>query len=380
MEDPRLYKLAKVLVDYSTAVRPGEEVRIAGSFVARPLMVAVYRAVLEAGAHPLADVFFEDGAWLKLEYAGDDQLRFEDPISLYMIERINVSITLLGSENTRALSTYDPAKQALLNKATERRFRRLLERAARGELRWVVTQFPCPAAAQDAHMSLNAYERFVFSAGMLHLDDPIAFWRRLSEQQERMVDFLSRVQELRFVTPQGTDLRVMVTNRRWINCDGKENFPDGEVFTGPVEEATEGTFVASFPAIHQGRQVDGIRLRFRDGRVVEASATRGEAFLHAMLDQDEGARFVGEIALGTNYGVRQYTQNTLFDEKIGGTFHLALGAAYPETGATNKSALHWDLVCDLREGGQVYADGQLIAHNGRFLHPSWPQPEGHMLP
>lgn len=374
MEDPRLEKLAKILVHYSTAVQPGEEVRIAGSFVTRPLMVAVYRAVLEAGAHPLPEVIFEDGAWLKLEHGREEQLRFEDPVALYLVERVSVSITLLGSENTKALTPYDPAKQALLTQAGQRRLQRMMERAAKGELRWVLTQFPCPAAAQDAHMSLSAYERFVFGAGMLHLEDPLGFWRRLSQQQERMVEFLSRVEELRFVTPQGTDLRVVVTGRRWINCDGKQNFPDGEVFTGPVEEATEGTFMASFPALYQGREVDGIRLRFRDGRVVDASATRGEAFLHAMLDQDKGARYVGEIALGTNYGIRQYTNNTLFDEKIGGTFHLALGAAYPETGATNKSALHWDLVCDLRQGGEIYADGQLIARDGRFLHPSWPQP------
>lgn len=374
MEDPRLRKLAKVLVDYSTAVKPGDVVRIAGSFITRPLMTAVYQAVLEAGGHPITEVIFEDAAWLKLEFANEEQLRFEDPVALYMIERVDVSISLLGSENTKALSTYEPSRQALLTQAAKRRLNRLMERAAKGELRWVLTQFPCPSAAQDAHMSLAAYERFVFAAGMLHLEDPVSFWRTLSEQQERMVEFLSRVQELRFTSPQGTDLRVVVTGRRWINCDGKENFPDGEVFTAPLEDGTEGTLVVSFPAVYQGREVDGIRLKFRDGRVVEASASRGEPFLHAMLDQDDGARIPGEIALGTNYGIRQYTQNTLFDEKIGGTFHLALGASYPETGGTNKSGLHWDLVCDLRQGGEIYADGQLIARDGRFLHPSWPQP------
>ena len=374
MEDPRLYRLAKVLVDYSTEVRAGDLVRIAGSFITRPLMAAVYRAVLEAGGHPIPEVTFEDAGWLLLEHGTEDQLRFEDPVQLYTIERVDVSIGLLGSENTKALSPYDPKKQALLTQAAKRRLNRLMERAAQGQLRWVVTQFPCPAAAQDAYMSLSAYERFVFRAGMLHLEDPVAFWRGLSEQQERLVDFLSKVKELRFVTPQGTDLRLNVEGRRWISCSGKNNFPDGEVFTGPVEDATEGMVVVSFPAVYQGREVDGIRLRFRAGRVIEASAAREEAFLISMLDQDQGARVVGEIAFGTNYGITHYTRNTLFDEKIGGTFHFALGAAYPETGGKNVSGLHWDLVVDLRKGGEVYADGRLILRDGRFLDPSWPQP------
>jgi len=374
MEDPRFYRLAKVLVEYSTEVRQGDLVRIAGSWVTRPLMAAVYRAVLEAGGHPIPEVTFEDAGWLLLEHGTEEQLRFEDPVQLYTIERVDVSIGLLGSENTKVLSPYDPRKQALLTQAAKRRLSRLMERASQGQLRWVVTQFPCPASAQDAYMSLSAYERFVFRAGMLHLEDPVSFWRQLSQQQERMVEFLSEVKEMRFVTPQGTDLRLGVEGRRWISCSGKLNFPDGEVFTGPIEDATEGTAVVSFPAVYQGREVDGIRLVFRGGRVVDASATREEAFLFSMLDQDEGARVVGEMALGTNYGITQYTRNTLFDEKIGGTFHIALGAAYPESGGKNVSGLHWDLVVDLRQGGEVYADGRLILRDGRFVDPSWPQP------
>jgi aminopeptidase len=167
---------------------------------------------------------------------------------------------------------------------------------------------------------------------------------------------------------------VRTEGRTWINCDGHENFPDGEVFTGPVEDSTEGFVCYSFPAVHGGREVDGIRLQFRAGRVVDATAAKGEDFLHAMLDQDAGARVLGEIALGTNYAVRHYTRNTLFDEKIGGTFHAALGTAYPETGGTNQSGLHWDMVCDLRPGGKVFVDGQLISESGRFLDAAWPQP------
>ncbi|MBL8828688.1 MAG: aminopeptidase, partial [Planctomycetaceae bacterium] len=197
----------------------------------------------------------------------------------------------------------------------------------------------------------------------------------ISERQQRVVDFLNDKHEIRFVTPQGTDLRLAIEGRRWINCDGHENFPDGEVFTGPIETATEGVVCYSFPAVHGGREVHNIRLEFRGGRVVNASADKGEEFLLAMLDQDAGARVLGEIAIGTNYSIKRYSKNTLFDEKIGGTFHAAVGAAYPETGGKNESGLHWDMVCDLRNGGQIFVDGQLISENGRFVDPRWPQPE-----
>ena len=248
--------------------------------------------------------------------------------------------------------------------------RRFMEKS----LRWVVTQFPCQAEAQEAEMSLAEYEEFVFQSGMLDQDDPAAAWRQLSESQERLVTFLNKVSELRFMTAKGTDLRLGVKARTWINCDGKENFPDGEVFTGPIEDATEGTVVFDFPSVHGGREVQGIRLQFKAGRIVEASAAKGEDFLLKMLDQDEGARTLGEVAIGCNYAIQRHTRNTLFDEKIGGTFHVALGAAYPESGGKNKSGLHWDMVCDLRTGGRIEVDGRLISENGRFLNADWPAP------
>ena len=221
-------------------------------------------------------------------------------------------------------------------------------------------------------MSLKDYEDFVFKAGLLHLDDPVAAWKELSIRQQRLTDYLNGKSEIRFVTPQGTDLTLAVEGRLWINCDGRENFPDGEVFTGPIETATQGIVNYSFPAVHGGREVDGIRLEFKDGKVVDASATRGEEFLMSMLDQDAGGRILGEIAIGTNYHITKYTKNVLFDEKIGGTFHAAVGASYPESGGKNESGLHWDMVCDLRQGGQIFVDGELISENGLFLDETWP--------
>lgn len=374
MFDPRLEKLADVLVNYSTRVKPGDLVRLSGSVVGRPLLSALYRAVLKAGGNPFLQVTFDECQEARLSEGSEEQLAFSSPLDLATVEAIDVSISLWGDENTKALTAVDPKRQAIASKARRPMMTKFFERAGNGSLRWCGTQFPCHASAQDAEMSLRAYEDFVFRAGLLHLDDPAAAWRQVSERQQRLADYLQDKHEIRFTTPQGTDLRLAVEGRRWINCDGHENFPDGEVFTGPIEDAVEGVVCYSFPAVHGGRECDGIRLTFKSGKVVDAQAEKGLDFLTAMLDQDAGGRVLGEIAIGTNYSIERYTKNTLFDEKIGGTFHAAVGASYPETGGKNESALHWDMVCDLRRGGKIFVDGKLISENGRFLDPTWPAP------
>jgi aminopeptidase len=215
-------------------------------------------------------------------------------------------------------------------------------------------------------MSLAEYEEFVYGSALLDADDPVARWREFSGELRRAVELLSAKQELRFIA-EGTDITFAVGGRTWVAADGHENFPDGEVFTAPHDESTEGVITFTYPAVFEGRQVDDVRLSFRDGEVVEATASRGEDFLQEMVAVDEGARRVGELAFGLNDAVSVFTRNILFDEKIGGTMHLALGSAYPECGGTNRSALHWDLICDLRSGSEVYADGELVYRDGRFL-------------
>jgi aminopeptidase len=373
MQDLRLDKLAEVLVHYSTGVRRGELVSLLGPPLAETLVVALYREVLRAGGHPIVHLAPEACLEILLRSGHTEQLAFQNPLELHEIESVDVSIHVLGTENSRALTNVDPARQALRSTARKAFMDTFLRRAADKSLRWVATQFPCQAAAQEAEMSLAGYEEFVFGAGMLDRAEPAAAWRTLSLRQARVVDFLQKVGQLRFVTAGGTDLHVGVAGRTWINCDGHENFPDGEVFTGPIEDATEGVVCFDFPAVHGGREVNGVRLRFLAGRVVEASAVKGEAFLVSMLDQDSGARVLGEVAIGCNYAIKRHTRNTLFDEKIGGTFHVALGAAYPESGGKNQSGLHWDMVCDLRCGGRIEADGQVISNHGRFLNRDWPQ-------
>jgi aminopeptidase len=266
----------------------------------------------------------------------------------------------------------DPKRIGLAQAARKPLMDIFLSRASEGKLKWVGTQFPTQACAQDAEMSLSEYEDFVFGAGLIYDADPVAQWKKISVEQQRLADYLNGRKQYRVVAANGTDLRMSVEGRRWINCDGHENFPDGEVFTGPVVDSVDGQVNFSFPAVHHGRECDGVRLTFRGGKVVEASAAKGEEFLISMLDTDAGSRFLGECAIGTNYGITRYTRNTLFDEKIGGTVHFALGMGYPETGNTNKSGLHWDMVVDLRRGGYVEVDGVKINVDGKFTKEGFP--------
>ena len=377
MRDPRLDKLAQLLVTYSVAVRRDDVVRISGSTAALPLVRALYKEVLRAGGHPLLRISDDACADLFYAHAGAKQLAYLSPLQMTETETIDCSIGIWADDNTKSMSCVDPKKQAAVSQARRPMMDLFLKRAAKtskNKLRWTGTQFPCQAAAQDAEMSLSGYEDFVFTAGLLHRANPASEWRKISTRQQRACDALNKGRNIHFKTPQGTDLRLGIKGRRWINCDGHENFPDGEVFTAPIEDSTEGVVCYSFPAVHGGHEVHDIRLQFKAGCVVDASADRGEDFLIKMLDQDKGARILGELAMGTNYAIGQYTKNTLFDEKIGGTFHAALGAAYPESGGRNESGLHWDMVCDLRRGGIVEVDGKLISKNGRFLRANWPQP------
>ncbi|HSU65507.1 MAG TPA: aminopeptidase, partial [Tepidisphaeraceae bacterium] len=358
--------MADVLVNYSVGVKKGQSVRISGAPVAQPLVVELYRKVLLAGGHPIVRMTPDELGEILYKTASDEQLRYFSPISLYEVEHIDCTIGIWADENTKALTHCDPKKIGISQAARKPYMETFLKRASDGSLHWTGTQFPTHASAQDAEMSLGEYDDFVFQAGLLDRPDPVAAWRQISERQQRLVDYLNGKSDYHVVASNGTDVRLSVAGRRWINCDGHENFPDGEVFTGPVLDSVNGVIQFSFPAVHHGREVQNARLSFRDGKVVDASATKGEDFLISMLDTDDGSRFLGECAIGTNYQIRQYTRNTLFDEKIGGTCHFALGAGYPESGNTNQSGLHWDLVVDLRQGGYIEVDGVKINVDGKF--------------
>jgi aminopeptidase len=364
--DQRLARLADVLVRYSTSVQPGDEVQIEGHPTTAPLLREVYRATLRAGGHPSARLIVDEEAEALLEQGSDEQLEWVSPDARWTVEHGDVWITLDGPENTKHLSETDAAKLARRVKAREPYRDRYLERSASGEFRWVLCAYPTDASAQEAGMSLEEFEELVFRAAFLDRDDPIAAWESFGARLDEIGSFLEGISELRIVG-EDTDLALGVGGRTWIRANGKSNFPDGEIFTGPVETSVEGTIRFTFPATIRGRYAEDVRLRFEGGEVVEATARRGEEFLRELIGMDDGAQRAGEFAFGLNEAVRDHTGNLLLDEKIGGSVHLALGHSVPGTGGENVSGLHWDMVCDLRNGGEVYADGELVYRDGAFL-------------
>jgi aminopeptidase len=362
----RIERLAGVLVDYSTRVKQGDLVCIDTGPAAAPLVREVWRRVLDAGANPHLRLDVDGAPDLLLREGTDAQLDWVSPLRKAEVERADVRIAIEADVNTRGNTGVDPERQARSERAREPLRRVHFARASAGELRAVVTLYPTDAAAQDADMSLSEYEDFVFHAGLLDRDDPVAEWEALGKTYARLADWLDERREIRIVG-DGTDLTLGVAGRTWVPCDGRENFPDGEVFTGPVETKVDGVIRFTYPASYAGRRVSGVELEFRGGEVVRAEAAEGETFLREMIALDEGARHAGEFSFGLNEAVREFTGHTLFDEKIGGTVHLALGASYPESGGQVQSALHWDLVCDLRQGSEVFADGEVVYRDGRFV-------------
>lgn len=366
MKDPRVEKLANLLVSYSTEVQPGDKVLVMGETPTEPLLKAVYARVLQAGGHPLMLASIPGTDELMYRYGSDEQLQHVPEPMRLIIETYDVRIAIRGSKNTKALSNVDPSKMVLRNQAQTELMKIFMQRSAAGEFRWVGTLFPTNAHAQDAEMSLSEYEDFVYGACMPDMDDPVKHWKEFSAWQQKIVDWLKGKERVHVVGPD-TDLRLSIADRTFINSDGKANMPSGEVFTGPVEDSVEGHVYFSYPAIHQGREVTGVRLWFEEGKVVKASAEKNEDFLRQTLDTDEGSHYIGEFAIGTNKGIDRFTGQILFDEKIGGSFHMAVGAGYPETGSQNESAIHWDMICDLRDGGEIWVDDVLLYENGKFV-------------
>lgn len=363
--DQRVEKLAEVLVTYSTAVKPGDKVLVNGDTLAEPLLKVVYAKVLEAGGHPLLLPSVPGVEELLYELGSKEQLKhIPEPMRL-IVETYDVRISIRGAANTKALSSVDPSRMVIRNRAQTELMRTFMERSASGALRWVGTLFPTNAYAQDAEMSLSEYADFVYGACMPDGDDPVGYWKSFSAWQQKIVDWLKGREHVRVEGP-GTELELSIAGRRFINSDGKHNMPSGEIFTGPVEDSVSGHVTFSYPAIHQGREVTGVQLWFERGKVVKASAEKNEAFLLQTLDTDEGSRYLGEFAIGTNAGITRFTRQILFDEKISGSFHVALGAGYPETGSQNESAIHWDMICDLRQGGGIWVDDELLYENGAF--------------
>lgn len=366
MADPRVIKLAETLVQYCTSVQPGDWVLVRGHVNALPLVEETVRQVVRAGGNPTIQLDADELDEIILRETHADRLGWVSPLEEMLSEQVDVRIAIRAASNTRTLTGVDPARQQAVQNARRAIQRRYMERSAAGSHRWVGTLFPCPAYAQEADMSLADYEDFVYAATYADQPDPMACWQEVHDTQQRLVDWLAGKDQV-VVRGPNVDLALSIAGRTFINSDGKRNMPSGEIFTGPVEESVNGWIRFTYPAIRGGREVDGVEFRFEDGKVVEARAAKNEAYLLSQIASDPGAAYLGEFAIGTNYRIQRFTKSILYDEKIGGTIHVALGAGYPETGSRNQSAIHWDFICDMRQESEILVDGELFYRNGQFV-------------
>ncbi len=366
MVDPRISNLARLITEYCVYLEKGEEVVISGGIEALPLIREIVKYTVQKGAYPLMiNLGDESISEVFYKYATDDVLSHVSMIEKEMVEKVNAFINILSPSHTKPLMGIDPEKLKKRSQARKELNMIFMQRSAKGELKWVIAPFPTRALAQEAGMSILDYQDFVFHATYSDSPDPVKAWIDIGKKQEMIANFLNKVGELRYTGP-GIELTLRVDGRKWINDDGHYNMPGGEVFSAPIEDSVNGWVEFDYPAIWRGVEVEGVKLVFKKGVVVEAKARRGEEFLKKMLETDEGAKRLGEIAFGLNYNITRFTKEILFDEKIGGTIHMALGAAYPECGGKNVSAIHWDMIKNMKKH-RVYADGDLIYENGRFI-------------
>ncbi|MBC3798322.1 aminopeptidase [Acetobacterium tundrae] len=366
MRDHRLINYAHSLVNYSLYVKKNEWVVIRGSDLAMPLIKECYREILKVGAHPSVLLIPDGISEIMLKEASNDQLQFNSPLMMEAYSKADKVLTILGNNNLKALTSIPSERIALQRRAGAPLTKIFNDRISLGLMDWTLCLYPTESGAQEANMSLEEYENFVFEACLINTPNPIASWKKIHDDQQAMVNYLNTKKNYHVIA-KDTDLTLSTDNRTWINSDGHHNFPSGEVFTAPVRESVNGTIRFTFPGIYSGQEIEDIRLTFENGRVTDATAKRGEDLLLSLIDTDEGSHFAGEFAIGTNYGITKFTKNMLFDEKIGGTIHLALGSSYPECGPVNDSLLHWDMLCDMKDGGEIYADDELCYKNGKFL-------------
>jgi aminopeptidase len=362
-------KLAVLATDYCVPVSEGEKIGIVGNVVVARLIQQLYKHVLLKGGNPtlhLRPGDFDGLEELLFTYGNEKQVAFVSPFTRFFYSEIDAVIQVVAETNTKRLSNIPPnrlkQRAASQREIIDIRAKRLLKPGG-----LALIPYPTEALAQEAEMSLFEYQDFVAKACFLNKKEPVKEWKELSRMQENVVNRLNKAKNMRFVG-EDTDLRLSVEGRKWFNCDGHINMPDGEVFTSPIENSAEGQIRFTYPGIEMGREVDDITLTFKSGEVVKAKAEKGEDFLKEIIRTDEGAKRIGEIAVGTNTGIDRFTKNMLFDEKMGHCIHLALGfAPLPqEVGGKNQSSIHWDLLKDMRTG-EIYADKELVYQKGKFM-------------
>ena len=365
MSDPRVTKLAKVLVHYSVQLQPKQQVLIRTSPIAEELTLAVYEEAIKAGAYPFIMNEVPGTPEIFFKHANDDQLDYVSPVVKMALENFDASINLGADYNTRKLSGADPLRMARARKANSSLMKTSMQRTAAGAYHWVITVYPNNAMAQEADMSLADYQEFVYGAGLLNDDDPVSLWKAEGLKQQKLIRWL-KGHDRAVLKGSNVDLSFSIKERSFIECSGKVNFPDGEIFTGPVEDSANGWIRYKYPAIFAGQEITDIELWFENGKVVKEKASKNQELLTSALNTDAGSRFIGEWGIGTNYGIQRFTKNMLFDEKIGGTVHFAVGAGYPESGSKNESGLHWDMLCDMNDA-EITIDGESFYKNGKPL-------------
>jgi aminopeptidase len=365
MSDPRVQKLAQVLVHYSLDLQPGDDLAVRAGPLANELVLAVYQEALLAGANVHLATEVPGAREIFFKTASDAQLDFISPIDRMIVEDFKAVLDIDAHYNTRHLSGVDPARMKRYRRVRASLFNKFLERMGSKDLRWCGTVFPTQASAQEADMSLSDYEQFVYAAGLLDQPDPVAAWKEEGEHQRRLIAWLSGKDQLT-IQGENVDLRLSVRGRTFDEACGHLNFPDGEIYTSPVEESVEGWIRFGYPAIFGGREVIDIELWFEGGKIVREQASKGQDLLTELLNTDAGARYLGELGIGTNYAIQRFTKDMLFDEKIGGTIHLAVGAGFPEVGSKNESGIHWDMLCNMAHS-EMRADGELFYKDGRFV-------------
>jgi aminopeptidase len=366
MSDARIERFARILVDYSAAIGPGDRVLIEATTAAEELVRAIYSRVLEVGGQPQIQFELTDQDELLYKLGNDSQLEFVPPLRKLAYETFESRFRIHSQVDPRGLSDVDPKRVGRRQKALSELTATQMRRGAAENFRWVTTLFPTSGYAAEAGMDQADYEDFVYRACHANENDPVAYWKKVEAEQARLLAHINGHEQVTLHGPN-VDLRLSIKDRTFLNSCGRHNMPDGEVYTGPVESSVNGWVRFTYPAIYQGSAAEGVELSFVDGRVEKATAKKNEAYLLEMLEADAGSRYLGEFAIGTNFEIDRFTGNILFDEKIGGTFHMALGAGYPETGSVNKSAIHWDMICDLRSESEIAVDGEVIYRNGKFV-------------
>jgi aminopeptidase len=363
--NPILSKYAKLLVNYCVSLQPNEKVFIHTTTLAEDLVREVYREVIRAGGHPHVQMDFRDQGVITNQESNEEQLKYVNPLYAQAMEEFDAYIYIRAPFYSRGTQKTNSENAKIARTAVQPYRKRYSERTATLEMKRTLCEYPTVANAQNAGLSLEEYAHFIYNACYLFDEDPQAKWEEVSRKQQRIVDLLNTKSNMRYLG-EGTDISFSCAGRIWINSDGKTNMPSGEVYTAPVDDSVNGHIHFSYPSMFSGEEVEGITLEVKDGWVEKWDAKKGKALLDRIFAIDEGARRFGEAAIGTNMRIQTPVKNILFDEKIGGTVHMAIGQAYIQNNGTNKSAIHWDMIADMKNGGKIFADDELIYENGQF--------------